>query len=159
MANSLLATAVQAGTAANAPSVADAPSGMFSMYYATDLGALWLGAGSTGSMTLFASVGSAGVTTPSTTDIITNSGTSLMNSTSAKTYSLAAPSANVEKTITTTTTSTAARTVTLVAGCNIVSTAASTIQNIVFTGLGQLIKLRGLSTSQYVVVANSAALS
>lgn len=112
--------------------------------------------GPSGSETL--SGGAASVTSPTTAQTVAAGGTSIFNATAAKTYSLAAPAAGVTKRLTNTTTSTAARTITLASG-NIVSTSLSTGQTITMTGLGQSAELIGLSTAQYGVVQMSAALT
>lgn len=154
MADSLLTGRFVRGTAANKSTIGEFPADQFGFYLETDTGALTLA--STGAYSVIAAIGSASVTAPTTATTVTNYGTSTFNATAAKTYSLAAPAANVTKRLTTTTTATAAKTITLASG-NIVSTAASTIQNIVLNGLGQTVELLGLSTAQYAVVSNTGA--
>jgi hypothetical protein len=103
-------------------------------------------------------IGANSVTSPTTAQTVSAGGTSIFNATAAKSYSLAAPIAGVEKVLTNTTTSTAARTITLASG-NIVSTSLSTGTILTMTGLGQTARLIGLSTAQYAVISNTAALT
>ncbi len=162
MADNLWVGAVRRGLAANKPTVPDVPSDTIGLYLEVDTGVMSVSSttATTGSMAwaTLGAVGPASVTAPATSDTIANSGTSTFSATAAKAYSLAAPAPNVTKTLTSLTTSSASKTITLASG-NIVSTAASTIQTIVFNAIGQTLRLIGLSTSQYAVVSNNGAVT
>ncbi len=96
------------------------------------------------------------VTVPSTAKAIPAGGVSVMSATAAKSYSLEPPVPGVRKVLTSTVTSTAARTIAL-SGATFVSTALSTGTTIVLNGLGQTVRLMGLSTAQYLVEGNTGA--
>lgn len=87
---------------------------------------------------------------------IGNGGVSTIPGTAAAVITMDAPATGIEKIIalTSTSTSTAARTVALASG-TFMSTAASTYNTLTFNGMGQTIRLIGLSTARFAVVANA----
>lgn len=92
-------------------------------------------------------------TVSSTGTAIVPRGVTTIVSSSAKTHTLTAPIAGVPKVLTATTTTTAARSVTLASG-NFATTTASTFVTATFTGLGQTLSLQALSTALFQVVGN-----
>ena len=97
------------------------------------------------------------VTTPTTAVAITPAGVSVMSATAAKSYTLSAPVPGARKVLASTVSATLARTITLASGATFVSTALSTGTGIVLNGLGQVVRLVGLSTSQYMIEGNTGA--
>lgn len=89
----------------------------------------------------------------------TNGGVGILSSTAAQSVTMDAPAAGAIKHLfmNSTSTSTAARTVTLASG-NFQSTASSTYTSITFNGPGQSAMLAGQSTSRFQVMANNGAL-
>lgn len=98
------------------------------------------------------------VTSGSTATAISNNGVARLTSISTQTFTLAAPIAGVRKTLVldTTSTSTAARTITLVSG-NFQTTASATYTSFSWIAAGGSVHLVGLSTSRYQVMTNNAA--
>lgn len=90
-----------------------------------------------------------GLSAASTASNIKLRGTTTLGSSSAKDYTMNAPGAldtGIRKTLTTTTTSTAARTVSLASG-TFQTTVGTSAQKITFNGIGQNVELVALSTS------------
>lgn len=98
----------------------------------------------------------ADIQVPSTGVTIPNSGLSVFTALTTSSYTLAAPAQGVRKELfgMTTSTSTAAKIVTLASG-NFQSTASSTYTIATINGVGQSISLIGLSTSRYGVLSNA----
>lgn len=96
-------------------------------------------------------------TTAITTSVnVSDSGVAVHSSTGAQAFTLDAPRPGVEKHIilNSTSTSTAARTVTLASG-NFQSTASSTYTILTFNAAAQSVSLVGISTARYQVMANN----
>lgn len=140
-------------TAAARPTVPQVPTGTFGLHYATDTGDLSVGDGST-----WATAASLGASAPSTSANVRASGASVSASSSAS-FTLDAPFAGAIKPImlSSTTTTTSARTWTLASG-NLQSTASSTYTSITANGPGQSCLLVGQSTSRYTVMVNNGML-
>lgn len=153
MADNLWLAHFQKGTAANRPTAPELTAGSFGLYKATDTGevSMFEAGGSS-----WSTVGSMGATAISTSSAVAASGASVDGSTGAKDYTLAAPFAGAIKPImiSSTTTSTLARSFTLAAG-NLQSTASSTYTVLTFTGPGQSALLVGQSTAKYTVMSNN----
>ena len=97
-----------------------------------------------------------GVTAASTAANLKWRGTTTLGSTAAKDYTLNAPVAGVDKALTTISTSTAVRTVSLASG-NFQSTAGSSFTKLTFNGIGQGVFLQALSTALVAVMGNIGA--
>ncbi len=98
------------------------------------------------------------VTSGSTATTISNNGIAILTSISTQTFTLAAPHPGVRKTLilNSTSTSTAARTVTLASG-NFQTTTGATYTSFSWIAAGGSIHLVGQSTSRYQVMTNNAA--
>lgn len=98
------------------------------------------------------------VTSGSTATTIANHGTALVTSISTQTFTLAAPAPGVRKVLllNSTSTSTAARTITLASG-NFQTTASATYTSFAWIAAGGSVVLEGQSTSRYHVLTNNAA--
>lgn len=98
------------------------------------------------------------VTSASTGTTISNNGTALLTGISTQTFTLAAPHPGVRKVLilNSTSTSTAARTISLASG-NFQTTASATYTSFSWIAAGGSVVLEGQSTSRYTVVNNNAA--
>lgn len=92
-------------------------------------------------------------TSATTATVITARGNTTLSSSAAKGYTLAAPIPGIAKTLTATTTSTAARTVTLASG-TFQTTSGSSFTAAAFAGQGQSLSLQALSTALFQVLSN-----
>lgn len=95
-----------------------------------------------------------GTTAASTAANLKFRGVTTLGSSAAKDYTINAPAAaGLRKSLTTTTTSTLARTVSLASG-NFQSTAGSSFIKATFNGIGQVLNLQAVSTALVAVLGN-----